>query len=89
MSRANYPPFYICQIFNRNIPLLQLSYAFSIDNDDVYFANIALLKKRAQSALSTRIPHIAEYSTYYEAIKLSVPTLNARTQKRALLARDF
>lgn len=54
VSRANYPPFYICQIFNRNIPLPKIFYAFSIDNDDVYFANIALLKN---TTICAKHPH--------------------------------
>lgn len=48
---------YRCQIFNRNIPLPKIFYAFSIDNDDVYFANIALLKNTTICAKHPHSPH--------------------------------
>lgn len=53
IPRVNYPS-YGCQIFNRNIPLPKIFYAFSIDNDDVYFANIALLKN---TTICAKHPH--------------------------------
>ena len=53
IPQVNYPS-YGCQIFNRNIPLPKIFYAFSIDNDDVYFANIALLKN---TTICAKHPH--------------------------------